>query len=90
MKCVKFIRSLPDGATRPFVALDSDNKKWVIKFIGNPLGTKAVFNELIVGILADAIQLPWPKVSLCQLTPQLMEHLQIKTRLALLGTLKSI
>jgi len=76
MKCIKFERFLPIGATRPFIARDSDSNKWVIKFIGNPLGTKAVFNELITSILANSIQLPWPDVSICHLSTQIIQRVQ--------------
>ncbi len=45
-----------NGDTRPCLCRTDTGELWVIKVHGNPLGTKAIFNEYVVGKLAEMIQ----------------------------------
>ena len=75
MRCISFERFLPKGATRPFLARTEQEDVYVIKAHGNPLGTKALFNEYIAGLLAKEIDLPWPDVHVVRLSHEIIEIL---------------
>lgn len=75
MFCDVFEGFLPSGATRPFLVRCDDGGLWVAKATGNPLGTKAVLNELVVEVLARRIELPWPRVSLVEFSTHIMDCL---------------
>jgi len=55
MRFVEFQRFMSDGVTRPCLCRTDTGELWVIKVHGNPLGSKAIFNELVVGKLAEMI-----------------------------------
>jgi len=76
MLCISFERFLSKGATRPFLGKCDDNKLYVVKVHGNPLGPKSIYNEYIVGNLAKEIELPWPNVQLIQLSPEITFFLE--------------
>jgi hypothetical protein len=71
----KFINFIESGATKPFVVENDNGQKWVVKALGNPFGTQAVFNEYVVGALARFIDLPWPKTSLIDLSKEIIKTL---------------
>lgn len=64
------------GATKPFVVEDHNGLKWVVKALGNPFGTQAVFNEHVASALAGLIDLPWPRTSLIDLSPKIIKALR--------------
>lgn len=70
-----FVCFLPQGSSRPFIAKDDRERIWVVKFHGNPLGTKSSFNEFVSGSLANAIGLPWPIVKIATLSDATLGHL---------------
>jgi hypothetical protein len=75
MRFVEFQNLIPGGATRPCLCKTDTAELWVIKVHGNPLGTKAIFNEYVAGRLAEMIELPWPTVCLGELSDTLVLRL---------------
>jgi hypothetical protein len=71
----EFLCLIEIGATRPFIIQDEEGMKWVVKALGNPFGTQAVFNEHVAGGLARLIDLPWPRTSLISLSPAVIKAL---------------
>lgn len=87
MHFVEFQGFIPGGATRPCLCRTDTGELWVIKVHGNPLGTKAIFNEYVAGKLAEMIGLPWPTVCLGELSDILVlclekEGLKMESKLA--------
>jgi len=58
------------------VVEDDKNLRWVVKVLGNPFGAQAVFNEYIAGHLAELIGLSWPRPSIVELSPRILDELQ--------------
>lgn len=75
MRCINFEDFLSKGATRPFLVETEQERLYVVKAHGNPLGTKALFNEYIAGLLAKEIGLPWPDVRIVRLSLEIIEKL---------------
>lgn len=75
MRCIRFKGFLSKGATRPFLAKTEQENVYVVKAHGNPLGTKALFNEYIAGLLAKEIGLAWPDVRIVRLSHEIIEIL---------------
>jgi hypothetical protein len=74
----KFLSFVGSGQTKPFLIQDKDGIKWVVKALGNPFGTQAVFNEHVAGGLAHLIGLSWPKTSLITLSQEIKEELEAR------------
>lgn len=72
----KFEGFISRGATKPFIVEDDAGDKWVVKALGNPFGTQAIFNEYVAGSLATLIGLPWPRPFIVELSPDVLETLR--------------
>ena len=74
--CKTFKRLMEAGASKPFLATSDVGQDWVVKNLGNPQGDKSLFNELVAGRLAALIGLPWPPVSVVNLSDEVMAALE--------------
>ena len=58
IEIVEINRKLGNGCTVPYVVWCNDGRKYVVKFPGNPNGSKALINELIASRLCEYLNLP--------------------------------
>ena len=59
----EYIRRMP-GGSQSHLLRASDNKLYVVKFVGNPQGTRILCNELLASLLARDLGLSVPKPTL--------------------------
>jgi hypothetical protein len=62
---VRYVEPLREGGSLPAV-VDSDGGLFVVKFRGAGQGPKALIAELLVGLLARAVDLPTPELALIE------------------------
>ncbi len=53
-----------NGGSKPQLVLGSNGKKYVVKLMGNPHGTRILANEYVVGKLASILDVPSPSVDI--------------------------
>ncbi len=58
----------------------SDGKKYVVKLIGNPQGTRILANECFVGKLAEMLGVPSPQVAIIDVDQSFVERLNELTQ----------
>lgn len=73
---LEFIEFQSAGATRPFLAVDENGEKWIVKFHGNPVCIKTSFNEFVASSLANLLNLPWPQVKIGTLSKKTKKFLR--------------
>jgi hypothetical protein len=64
----RYVQPLREGGSLPAV-VDTDDGLFVVKFRGAGQGPKALVAELIVGMLAQALDLPVPELALLEVPP---------------------
>lgn len=74
----KHIRSLR-GGSQPHLMQADDGHLYVVKFQGNPQGTRVLANEMLAARLAEALGLPVPAAVVTELPPDLCEGLYFET-----------
>ena len=65
---LRYVQPLREGGSLPAV-VDTDGGAFVVKFRGAGQGPKALIAELLVGLLAAALDLPTPELALVQVSP---------------------
>jgi hypothetical protein len=65
---MRYVQPLREGGSLPAV-VDTEDGLYVVKFRGAGQGPKALVAELIVGLLAQHLELPVPQLALVQLPP---------------------
>ncbi len=63
---LRYVQPLREGGSLPAV-VDTDDGLFVVKFRGAGQGAKALIAELIVGLLAESLDLPAPQVAVVDL-----------------------
>src|SRR5690606_39763417 len=64
----RYVQPLREGGSLPAV-VETDDGLYVVKFRGAGQGPRALVAELIVGLLARAIDLPVPEIALVEVPP---------------------
>ena len=67
-QAIRYVQPLREGGSLPAV-VDTDDGLYVVKFRGAGQGAKALVAELIVGMLAGALELPVPDLALLEVPP---------------------
>lgn len=62
-----------DFASKPFLARDAQDERWVVKPLWTRKEAKSLFNEWMCGRLCNLLGVPWPQVALATVPPTL-EH----------------
>ena len=70
----KHIRVLR-GGSQPHLMQANDGNLYVVKFQGNPQGTRVLANEMLAAMLAEGLGLPMPTTEVVELPPELSEGL---------------
>ena len=65
---IRYVQPLREGGSLPAV-VDTEDGLYVMKFRGAGQGPKALIAELLVGLLAGALDLPVPQLALVDLPP---------------------
>lgn len=60
-----------DFASKPFLARDADDGRWVVKPLWTRKEAKSLFNEWVCGRLCNLLGVPWPEVALTAVPPAL-------------------
>jgi hypothetical protein len=68
---VKYITRMR-GSSRPHLMHCSDGEVYVVKFQGNPSGTRALANDLIASSLARLLRLPVPATAVIDVNEDLL------------------
>jgi hypothetical protein len=64
----RYVQPLREGGSLPAI-VDTDAGLFVVKFRGAGQGPKALIAELIVGLLAQSLELPVPELALIDISP---------------------
>ena len=67
-RAIRYVQPLREGGSLPAV-VDTDAGLYVVKFRGAGQGVRALVAELIVGMLAGALELPVPDLALVEVPP---------------------
>ena len=62
-----------DFASKPFLARDAQDGRWVVKPLWQRREAKSLFNEWVCGRLCNLMGVPWPEVALTTV-PLTLEH----------------
>jgi hypothetical protein len=65
---MRYVQPLREGGSLPAV-VDTDDDLYVVKFRGAGQGPKALIAELLVGLMAEVLELPIPQLALVDLPP---------------------
>ena len=65
---IRYVQPLREGGSLPAI-VDTDAGLFVVKFRGAGQGPKALIAELIVGLLAERLDLPVPELALIDIAP---------------------
>lgn len=65
---IRYVQPLREGGSLPAV-VDTDDGLYVVKFRGAGQGPRALVAELLVGRIAEALELPVPQLALVDLPP---------------------
>lgn len=69
LTATRYVTPLREGGSLPAVVETDEEGLWVVKFRGAGQGAKALVAELIVGLLARALDLPVPELALVRVDP---------------------
>lgn len=66
VRATRYVTPLREGGSLPAVVDADDGSTWVVKFRGAGQGAKALVAEIVVGLLARALDLPVPDLSVVE------------------------
>jgi len=64
---IRYLQPLREGGSLPAVVDTDDGGRFVVKFRGAGQGAKALIAEIVVGLLAQAVDLPVPELAIIDL-----------------------
>jgi hypothetical protein len=65
----RYVQPLREGGSLPAIVDADDGTRWVVKFRGAGQGAKALVAELLVGMLAQLVELPVPELAIITVPP---------------------
>ncbi|HEX6058670.1 MAG TPA: HipA family kinase, partial [Gemmatimonadaceae bacterium] len=65
----RYVQPLREGGSLPAVVDTHDGGRFVVKFRGAGQGAKVLVAEIVVGLLARALELPTPELALVHVEP---------------------
>jgi len=78
VRATEYIETMFQGRSRSQLVLASDGKKYVVKLVGNPQGTRILANECVAAGLAEALGAPCVPSAIIEIDDEILSQINRK------------